>query len=207
MDKQSQIVLATANRHKREELFSVLGDMSVDWLTLDSFPEIDHIEETGKTLEDNSRIKARTVHKITGLPSLADDTGLEVDALEGAPGVNSARYAGENVSFVENVRKLLQELNGIPKKQRTAQFRSVMTFVWEDGELSTEGMIQGLITDENRGTGGFGYDPVFYIPSMQKTFAEMTLEEKNKISHRGLAIQKMRHFLSNWLALQPQPQS
>lgn len=207
MDKQSQIVLATANRHKREELFSVLGDMSVDWLTLDSFPEIDHIEETGKTLEDNSRIKARTVHKITGLPSLADDTGLEVDALEGAPGVNSARYAGENVSFVENVRKLLQELNGIPKKQRTAQFRSVMTFVWEEGELSTEGMIQGLITDENRGTGGFGYDPVFYIPSMQKTFAEMTLEEKNKISHRGLAIQKMRHFLSNWLALQPQPQS
>ena len=164
-----------------------------------NFPEIGDIEETGTTLLENSLLKSRTVFKETGIPAIADDTGLEVDFLNGAPGVYSARYAGNNVSYKDNVNKLLIELEGIPSEKRTARFRTVITFVDENQELSTEGHIDGVISESIKGAGGFGYDPIFFVPHLGKTFAELSSIEKNKISHRGIALQKLRKILINVL--------
>ena len=164
-------------------------------LSLDNFPEIGEIEETGSTLLENSLIKARTVSAITGKPAIADDTGLEVDALNGAPGIYSARYAGINVSYEDNVRKLLSEMSSTDMDSRTARFRTVVSFHSTNKELWTEGVIEGSITMGAIGTGGFGYDPVFKVEQTGKTFAEMTRREKNKISHRGVALEKMCKLL------------
>ena len=182
-----------------EEIADILAHLPVELLTLDAYPNIGDITESGHTLKENAFIKAETVHRLTGLPALADDTGLEVDALGGAPGVYSARYAGNNVSYKDNVNKLLIELEGIPSEERTARFRTVITFVDENQELSTEGHIDGVISESIKGDGGFGYDPIFFVPHLGKTFAELSSIEKNKISHRGIALQKLRKILINVL--------
>ena len=147
---------------------------------------------------ENSLIKARTVHKITGLPTVADDTGLEVNSLNGAPGVKSARYAGENATYKDNLNKLLKDLEGVPHGERQAQFRTVISFVTDSQEHWVEGIVKGTILNESRGESGFGYDPIFYIPELKKTFAELSMEEKNKISHRGLALEKFRILLGKY---------
>ena len=192
------IVLATHNNDKQLELTKALNSQEVNILSLQYFPEIREIIEDGKTLKDNALIKARTVHKITGLPSISDDTGLEVDVLNGEPGVFSARYAGEKCSYSDNVNKILKNMSKISLEFRGAKFKTVMAFVSEKMELVSEGRVKGLITKEPKGIGGFGYDPVFYVPEMMKTFAEMTVEEKNKISHRGIATRNMIKLLHTY---------
>ncbi len=191
----NRIVLATHNRDKLSEMQHMLSALKVRLLTLDDFPSIGEIAETGDTLIENALIKARTVHQQSGLPAIADDTGLEVDVLHGAPGVYSARYAGDSATYKDNVIKLLYELKDIPVQLRTARFRSVVSYVNGDIELWTEGAVDGIITDAPRGSKGFGYDPVFLIPRLNKTYAELSTEEKNKISHRGLALGKLRKLL------------
>ena len=195
MELVKDIVIATHNPDKKKEIMIALHELGVNILFLDNFPEIGEIEETGSTLLENSLIKARTVSAITGIPAIADDTGLEVDALNGAPGIYSARYAGINVSYEDNVRKLLSEMSSTDMDSRTARFRTVVSFHSQNKELWTEGVIEGSITMGAIGTGGFGYDPVFRVKQTGKTFAEMTRREKNKISHRGVALEKMCKLL------------
>ena len=194
-----KIVLATHNRDKCAEIEAIMKDMPIQLLTLDKFPEIEEIIEDGKTLDENALIKANTVHKITHLPVIADDTGLEVDALDGHPGIYSARYAGENCSYSDNVNKLLKEMENIPTKKRSALFRTAIAYVDENMEHATEGVVEGVIMDVMKGIDGFGYDPVFYIPSMKKTYAEMSMNEKNQISHRGKAVKNMQILLQSRL--------
>ena len=194
-----KLVIATHNSDKEKELKFVLDDFPVEVMSLDQFPEIGEIEETGSTLYENAKLKAVTVNKITNMPCLGDDTGLEVDALNGAPGVYSSRYAGENVSYENNVTKLLRELRSTPSDKRTARFRTIIFYTDGDRELYTQGEIQGVITENPRGTNGFGYDPVFYIPEVKKTMAELTSAEKNKLSHRGQAMRKFRKLLLDFI--------
>ena len=195
MELVKDIVIATHNPDKKKEILIALRELGVNILFLDNFPEIGEIEETGSTLLENSLIKARTVSAITGIPAIADDTGLEVDALNGAPGIYSARYAGINVSYEDNVRKLLSEMSSTDMDSRTARFRTVVSFHSTNKELWTEGVNEGSITMGAIGTGGVGYDPVFRVEQTGKTFAEMTRREKNKISHRGVALEKMCKLL------------
>ena len=194
-----KLIIATHNNDKEKELKSVLDDFPVEVMSLDQFPEIGEIEETGSTLYENAKLKAVTVNKITNMPCLGDDTGLEVDALSGAPGVYSSRYAGENVSYENNVTKLLRELRSTPSDKRTARFRTIIFYTDGERELYTQGEIQGVITENPRGTNGFGYDPVFYIPEAKKTMAELTSAEKNKLSHRGQAMRKFRKLLLDFI--------
>lgn len=191
-----KIILATHNLHKMEEMKSILNGKELTIITLNDFPEIGAIPETGITLEENALIKARTVNQKTGLPAIGDDTGLEVDALAGAPGVYSSRFAGEHATFQDNVQRLLLEMKH--QKNRAAQFRTVIAFADGHFEKITEGSIKGVIANQPRGTHGFGYDPVFFLPEIQRTFAELLSEEKNKISHRGIALQKLRTFLNTY---------
>jgi len=190
-----QIVLATHNRGKMKEMSSILAHLPVNLLTLDDFPQIGEIPETGETLKENAFIKAETVHQKTGLPALADDTGLEVDALDGAPGVHSSRYDGETATFEDNCRKMMQEMDGIPTEERTARFHTVIAFVSDSGNEWTEGMVEGRILEKKQGDGGFGYDPLFYYPPLKKTFAELNSEQKNNISHRGKALRNFCQIL------------
>jgi XTP/dITP diphosphohydrolase len=194
-----KIVLATHNHDKEIELQHSLRGLGVDICSLTEYPDIGEIEETGTTLLENSLLKAHTVHDWTGLPAIADDTGLEVDALDGAPGVYSARFSGADATYEDNINKLLSVMENVPNDMRTARFRTVISFVDESQELWTEGFIEGSITEDPRGNMGFGYDPVFYVPRLEKTFAELSIAEKNKISHRGLALQKLRKILINVL--------
>ncbi len=196
-----KIVIATNNRDKLAELNNALNNSSndIDFLSLSDFPEIGEIEETGKTLEENALIKAREVHKVTGLPSISDDTGLEVDALHGAPGVYTARYAGENCTYLDNVNKLLDDLSTVPMPNRTAQFRTVVAYVEGSTEITVEGVAEGLIARSAIGEYGFGYDPIFFIPEQNKTFAQMNIEEKRMFSHRGKAVKNIVNFLSTHL--------
>ena len=190
-----QIVLATHNRGKMKEMSSILAHLPVKLLTLDDFPQIGEIPETGETLKENAFIKAETVHQKTGLPALADDTGLAVEALEGAPGVHSSRYDGETATFEDNCRKMMQEMDGIPAEERTARFHTVIAFVSDSGNEWTEGMVEGRILEKKQGDGGFGYDPLFYYPPLKKTFAELNSEQKNNISHRGKALRNFCQIL------------
>jgi len=161
MSRRRKLVLATHNSHKKTEMNTLLAPLGISIVGLDDFPQIGDIEETGTTLLENSLIKARSVHQITGFPSLADDTGLEVDTLDGAPGVYSARFAGKNPTYEDNVNKLLSKLEGVSAEKRTARFRTIIAFVDGRRELFSEGIIEGLITVEPRGHEGFGYDPIF----------------------------------------------
>ena len=192
-----KIVLSTHNQDKCIEMKAILGHTNLELITLNEFPEIGEIIEDGDTLIENALIKARTVYKITKLPSIADDTGLEVDALNGEPGIYSARFAGENCSYSDNVNKLLKKMKKIPKKKRSARFCTAIAYVDDNLELTTEGFVKGLITNMTKGIDGFGYDPVFYIPSLDKTYAEMSIDEKNQISHRGIAVRNMQKLLKS----------
>jgi len=172
MDK---IVFATSNKNKLLEAQSILKDLPYKFIGLDKFPNIPLIEETGITLLENSLIKARMVYEFTGLPSIGDDTGLEVVYLSGAPGINSARYAGENATSTDNLRKLLSDLEDVKNTNRKARFRTIISFVTDSEEQWVEGIVEGEIIDKPRGSGGFGYDSIFYIPKLRKTFAELSM--------------------------------
>ena len=188
-----QLVLATNNEDKIREIRHLLDDLPVTILTRDDFLEFPDIEETGATLEENARLKAAAIAEFCDLPALADDSGLEVDALDGAPGVYSSRYAGENVTYRDNNLRLIKEMTGVPATERTARFRCVIAICWGKDEVNVvEGVAEGAIAENILGEGGFGYDPVFYYPPGKKRFSEMTLDEKNLVSHRGKALQEAR---------------
>lgn len=187
-----RICFATNNRHKVEEVSAALGG-SFELITLEEAGIWEELPETQSTLEGNARQKALHVFERYGIPCFADDTGLEVDALGGDPGVYSARYAGPQRKSDDNITLLLKNLEG--KSLRTAQFRSVIWLATQEGEWSFEGIVRGTILDTRRGSGGFGYDPVFLPEATSKTLAEMTMEEKNRISHRGMAVRKLAEFL------------
>jgi XTP/dITP diphosphohydrolase len=192
-----ELVLATRNRHKREELVALLGDLGITIRTLDEFPDVPEVVEDGDTCEANAVKKARAIADFTGLPAVADDTGLEVDALGGRPGVYAARYAGEDATYEDNCRKLLRELMGVPREQRTAHFLTVAAIALpSDGTRVAQGTLDGVIAEEASGTLGFGYDPVFLIPELGKTLAQLSADQKNTISHRAKAFAKMREILS-----------
>ena len=195
---ERKLVLATQNRDKVRELTALTSDLGIEMLTLDAFPQIGEIEETGETLEENALIKARAVFRSVGLPSLADDSGLEVHYLGGAPGVRSSRFSGPGATYESNCRKLLDAMLGVPARRRRARFRCVLALVTPDGEELVEGVVTGTITEEPRGKQGFGYDPVFLPGESQRTFAEMLTEEKNRISHRARALQKVRSLLEQY---------
>ena len=189
------LVVATHNKDKCKEILYELKNFKVVLKTLDDFPNIGDIEETGLSLKENALIKVREVFNITGLPCVGDDTGLEVDYLDGKPGVFSARYAGEKCSYLDNVNKMIKDLKDVPSKERTAKFRTVMAYKDSKRELICEGIVEGYIMKGIKGVGGFGYDPLFYVSKYKKTFAEMSMKEKNKISHRGIAIKSMVQLL------------
>lgn len=195
-----KVLLATRNPDKVREIRRILGEDEFEIFWLDQFPDVPEVEEDGRTLHENALKKARTAARATGLLAVADDTGLEVDALRGAPGVRSSRYAGEDATYEDNVQKLLRELRGVPPEKRTARFRCVVAIVNGQDEWSVEGVCEGRITTEPRGLHGFGYDPVFLVPERGKTFAEMTAEEKNDVSHRGIAFRKAAEVLRHLAA-------
>ncbi len=189
-------VLATANAHKANEMRAVLEGLGIELLERPA--HVAEVQEDADTLEGNALLKARALVDATGQPAIADDTGLFVDALDGAPGVFSARYAGENASYADNVVKLLKSLEGVGEAERTARFRTVVVVAYPKGEpLIVEGSLGGSISDEPRGDQGFGYDPVF-LPEGGggRSLAEMSPEEKNAISHRGRALRTLAQALA-----------
>lgn len=184
-----RLVLATSNRGKVKELSGILDPLGIEVVSLEDYPGFVEIEENGATFEENAVLKAGEAAERTGEVALADDSGLEVDYLNGRPGVHSARFAGEEKSDLANNQKLLGLMAGVPAERRTARFRCVIAVAVPGGPAhTTEGTCEGIILDEPRGTGGFGYDPLFYVPEYGQTFAELELPLKNKISHRGRAL-------------------
>jgi XTP/dITP diphosphohydrolase len=197
-----RLVLASANPDKAREIAALLAEAAADVELLPRPPEVPDVVEDGVTLRDNARLKARALAAATGEPAVADDTGLEVDALGGAPGVWSARYSGEGATYESNVAKLLRELEAVGAQgpDRRARFRTVALVAWPDGaELAAEGVVEGVIADEPRGTAGFGYDPVF-VPlgpgTDGRTFAELSTDEKAAVSHRGRAFRALATHLA-----------
>jgi XTP/dITP diphosphohydrolase len=191
-----ELVLATRNQHKVGELVALLGDLGVTIRTLDEFPDAPNVVEDGDTCEANAVKKARAIAEFTGLPAVADDTGLEVDALGGRPGVYAARYAGEDATYEDNCRKLLQDLMGVPREQRTARFLTIAAIALpSDGIRVARGTLDGVIAEEASGTLGFGYDPVFLIPELGKTLAQLSADQKNRISHRAKAFTQAKGLL------------
>ena len=197
-----KLVLATRNKHKIIELQTLLKGLGVEILTLNDFPNHPPLVEDGATFKDNALKKARTVFAYTKLPTLADDSGLEVFFINGRPGIHSARYAKpsgdkgtENSSDEKNNEKLLAEMRGVAPRRRRAQFTAVLALVGPSYEETTEGVCPGRLGESPRGTGGFGYDPIFIPDGYKKTFAELGEEEKNKIGHRARAAEKMREVL------------
>ncbi|MCH7566243.1 MAG: XTP/dITP diphosphatase [Nitrospirae bacterium] len=192
-----ELVLATRNRDKCAELAALLGDLGIRLRTLEDFPEVPDVAEDGETCEANAVKKASAVARHTGLPAIADDTGLQVEALGGRPGVYAARYAGETASYEDNWRKLLRELEGVPREQRRARFITVAAVARPSAEKVevVEGVLEGFIAEAPVGTQGFGYDPVFYVPELGKTLAQLTSDEKNRISHRARAVIKAKVLL------------
>lgn len=191
-----RLVLATQNPDKLKEIQEIMQDSPVRLVSLLDYPDVKEVVEDGDTLLDNAIIKARAAYALTGLPSIADDTGLEVDALNGAPGVYSSRYSGEHATYAENVAKLLDQMQGLPESsRRTARFRCVVALVDGKNTHWVDGVCEGTILNERKGDSGFGYDPVFYVPELGKTFAEATADEKHAVSHRGRAFRKMKEKL------------
>lgn len=189
-----KLAIATNNKNKLREIREILGGYFDELLSLKDLGINIEIEETGSTFEENALIKARAIVSLTSLPALADDSGLMVDALDGAPGVYSARYAGEEHDDKKNNAKLLESLKG---KDRKAHFCSVIALCYPDGRyLTSEGRADGEILNEERGCGGFGYDPLFYSSELKKSFAQASSEEKNAVSHRGRALRAMLKKLS-----------
>lgn len=193
----SKIVLATGNAGKVREMSSLLSDFGFEVLAQSDFNLID-AEETGSTFVENAIIKARHAAKETGLAAIADDSGLEVDALAGAPGVYSARYAGESASDEDNINKLLAQMQGIPSEQRTARFHCVLVLMRHENDptpIICHGTWQGQILLERQGENGFGYDPVFWLPDLECTSAQLPAEEKKRLSHRGQALKQLFDIL------------
>jgi XTP/dITP diphosphohydrolase len=188
-----KLVLATANPDKAAEIRAVLLDAGLDVELVPRPDDVPEVDETGDTLEDNARLKAMALCEATGLPAVADDTGLAVDALGGAPGVWSARYAGEGATYADNVAKLLDALRDVAPARRTARFSTVALARWPDGrEVAAIGEVEGVIASAARGGGGFGYDPLFVpVESDGRTFAEMSAGEKHRVSHRGRAFRTL----------------
>ena len=184
-----KVILASQNRHKLVELSAILSQLGFEIALESEYGLHVDVDETGTTFEENSLLKAAAVMKASGLPVLADDSGLMVDALDGAPGVYSARY-GHKSSDAERIDYLLENLKDVPAERRTAKFVCVITCLWPDGrKIAARGECPGQILLAPQGQGGFGYDPVFYLPELQKTYAELRPEEKNAISHRARALQ------------------
>jgi XTP/dITP diphosphohydrolase len=195
------VVIASRNEHKIQEIRQLLADLDIDVLSLEDFTDAPEVEEDGDTFEANALKKARSIAEYTKLTTLADDSGLEVDILGGQPGVHSARFAGESATDGENNAKLLRLMEGVPEKAKTARFRCVIALVSRHGiEELVEGSCPGAIIDQPRGDGGFGYDPLFLVPELGQTFAELSSDKKNYISHRGRALQRMLPLMRQWLA-------
>ena len=196
-----ELLIGTHNRHKTSEISKILKGLPLKILDLTSFPGTQPVEEDGETLLDNAVKKARHYAGLSGRLTLADDTGLEVGALNGEPGVKSARYAGESCSYADNNSKLLYLLARSKTMDRSAVFKCVIAlFDPQSGTvLSEEGALKGEILDSPRGQNGFGYDPVFYVPELKKTFAELSGDEKNRVSHRAIAVLKMKKRLERLL--------
>lgn len=190
-----RIALASHNAHKLRELARICADWPVEWVSVDNhdptaFPDV---EETGATYLDNARLKAEAVAAALELPALADDSGIEVDALGGAPGARSARYAGEHASDEENLRALIQAIRGVPASGRSARYRCVAALAWPDGAFKhADGACEGTLRTSPAGSGGFGYDPIFVPIGWDVTMAELTDEQKDRISHRGRAFRALR---------------
>jgi XTP/dITP diphosphohydrolase len=190
-----RLVLATRNKDKAVELRALLGKNTIEVVTLDEFPNVGEIVEDGATLEENALKKAGTVFRATGLPALADDSGLEVYYLNMEPGVFSSRYSGPGATYESNCRKLLEALRGLPPRRRAARFRCALALVADGIEEIVEGSCDGTILEESRGTNGFGYDSIFRPTGHEETFAEMEPDLKNSLSHRSQALLKMKPFL------------
>ena len=202
------IILATNNEHKVKEMKEILKDLPVSIYSLKEVDVDVEVEETGDTFIENARIKAEAIYDILKHRNrkdfivMADDSGLMVDYLNGKPGVYSARYAGEHGNTEKNNKKLIDELRGVPYEKRTARFVSAVSLIDEYGEfIEVEGEARGYILEEHKGTEGFGYDPLFYVPEKNKTFAEMSGEEKNILSHRGKALKALRKEIERLLNL------
>ncbi len=193
------LVLATRNRGKVAEIRELVEGFGIELLSLEDFPDVPEVAEDGETFEANARKKAGVVARCTGLVALADDSGLEVDALDGAPGVRSARFAGDHATYAQNNEKLLRLINEVPWEKRTARFRCVLALAFPDcdGTIQTlEGACEGRITEQPQGKNGFGYAPLFFFPELGKTFAQISRSEKGKISHRGRALRKLKEVLA-----------
>ncbi len=194
-----KLLFGSNNKHKAQEIKQIIDKnfqnyfkISIPSDILDNVPDI---EETGANLKDNALIKASAFYELTNIPCFADDTGLEIDALNGEPGVYSARFAGEDCNDADNRKKVLRLLKNVPINERTARFKTVISFFDGTKANFVEGVCEGIIMDEERGTSGFGYDPIFIPEGYELTFAEMPAEEKNKISHRAKATQNFISFL------------
>ncbi len=193
------IAIASRNVHKLEEIERICRDWAVEWLTFrgGNDPAWPDVEETADTYLENALMKARAVARASGLPALSDDSGIEVDALGGGPGPRSARYAGEREGDERNLRQLMRAVAGIPSSGRTARYRCVAALAFPDGrETHAEGVCEGTLTSKARGTGGFGYDPIFVPAGWDRTMAELTPKEKDRISHRGRAFRALRDELT-----------
>jgi XTP/dITP diphosphohydrolase len=195
----NKVVLASNNQHKLDEMKQILDDFGYEIQTMSDAGLVNfEIVEDGSSFEENSMIKAKTVLDKLGLITIADDSGLMVDYLDGEPGIYSARYAGENVSYEDNNKRLLSVLEGVPFLERTARFVSVITMLFPDGkEIVVRGEVEGNIALQESGNHGFGYDPLFYLSDLKKTFAELDADEKNEISHRARALKKLKERLKN----------
>ncbi len=196
------LLIATSNQGKFQEIAHELRDLPIKCLSLKDFPPVPECEETGNTFYENALQKARYYAQQFNVYALADDSGLEVDALGGKPGVYSARYAGEPCNDNANNAKLIKELADVPQEKRTARFKCAMALVDNKGNVlaSSEGIIEGFIIDTAKGTNGFGYDPHFFVPELGKTTAEISREEKNKISHRGKATRAIKSQIAKLLS-------
>ncbi len=192
-----KLVIATGNRNKIREIqekFSAIRGLTL--VPLSDFPDPPEVVEDGTSFLENARKKAVEIAAYTGLPAMADDSGLVVDALDGRPGILSARYGGESADDAARNRLILEEMRGVPAEKRTARFVCVIAVEFPGSRhFTAEGTCEGLITEEMKGSHGFGYDPIFFLPDMCKTMAELPLEKKNKISHRARALEKMREIL------------
>jgi len=195
-----ELVVATKNEGKLREIKDSLGNLEVTVLSLNDFPSFPPVEEDGRTFRENALKKARATARRTNRVTIADDSGLEVDALGGKPGVHSARFAGDSATDADNNRKLLQLLEGVKPARRGAAFRCVIAVVDPQGrEALVEGECRGIIALSERGHKGFGYDPLFIVPELGKTLAELSLDQKNKVSHRGKALAALKDVLQDFL--------
>ena len=189
------IIISSSNKHKISEIITTIQPFFDKIYSLSDFPDIKDIKEDGTSIVENSFIKSRVAFNHTKIPSMADDTILEVDHLMGDPGIYTARYAGENATYEDNMNKLIKNMEGVPFAKRTARFKTVVTYVDGVNDFFVQGCLEGKILEEKQGDLGFGYDPIFYASEKNISLGNMSLEEKNKISHRAIAIQKFAYTI------------